>query len=215
MDGARPPTGAPNPAQKEADRQLNGVDVSDQVLFENEVAKLDVIGERRPRCEGQKGRPERNPRLSRDAQGLSHVGRRVTFLELLQNPSTQRLHGRDDEKTAEAGQLGESLPVLENVLDLGGDVERDRGMLLVQGFDDGHRVAGAVQEIGIAESDVASARLDLLPGVAENDLSRHDEEAPFVDGGDRTVPTAMQAPSLASTYPTVRSSPAVGPSSRA
>src|SRR5437879_1219755 len=82
---------------------------------------------------------------------------------------------------AQAGQLGEPFALAEEVLDLRREVEREGGERRVERPHHAQRVAGAVQEIGIAEGDVGRARLDLLADVREHDRLRHHEEAPPVD----------------------------------
>src|SRR5664280_1924491 len=83
--------------------------------------------------------------------------------------------------------------MLDDVFHLGSDVKSDIRMLLLQCAGYRHRVSGAVQEIGIAERNMSRARLDLLPGVGKDNLTRDHEEAPVVYGGDGTVKTPVQA----------------------
>src|SRR5262249_43629411 len=85
------------------------------------------------------------------------------------------------------------LAMLEDVLDLGRHVEGDLGMRRMERAGDGHGVAHAVEEVGVAEREVPRAGGDLLMGVGEDDLARDDEEAALVDRRDRTVETAMEA----------------------
>ena len=63
----------------------------------------------------------------------------------------------------------------------------------VQRLDDGHRVAGAVEEIGIAEGDVLRAGGDLAANVFEHDIGLHDAKHAAVDGYDGAVAAEMLA----------------------
>ena len=49
------------------------------------------------------------------------------------------------------------------------------------------RVTGTVQKVGIAKCDVAGAIQRLLAYVGQNNVGRHDEEAPVVERHDRAV----------------------------
>ena len=106
----------------------------------------------------------------------------MTLLELLENAVAHRLERRDDEEAAEPCKLVEAIAVPKDVLHLRRDVEGDVGVLCVELTDDRHRVADAVQEVRIAEGDVTGADGDLLLGVGEDDLARHDEDRPSYTG---------------------------------
>src|SRR2546425_1612957 len=54
-------------------------------------------------------------------------------------------------------------------------------------------MARAVQEVGAAKGGGRPPRLDLLADAREQDVPRHDKEAPAVDGRDRAVPAEMLA----------------------
>src|SRR5262249_53350940 len=71
--------------------------------------------------------------------------------------------------------------------------ERERGKLGMNSLRDAPRVAGPVEEIGVAEGDMRGARLDLLADIREHDIERHREEPTFIDRCDRAVATAGQA----------------------
>src|SRR5262249_19499443 len=85
----------------------------------------------------------------------------------------------------------------QQVLDLGRDVERDVRKLRMELATEGQRVARAVEEVGIAERDVARAARDELANVRHHDVARHDEEPAVVHGRDRAVATPMLAPAAA------------------
>ncbi len=48
----------------------------------------------------------------------------------------------------------------------------------MQRLNDRHGVAGAVEEIGIAERDVLRAGCDLAPDIFEHDVRAHDAKDP-------------------------------------
>ena len=84
--------------------------------------------------------------------------------------------------------------VLEHVLDLCRAVEGQIRAALVQRAHDRQRVARAVEEVGVAERDVARAHGGEALDVAQDGLGLHDADAAVIDGGDRAVPAAMHAP---------------------
>src|SRR5881397_2049016 len=84
--------------------------------------------------------------------------------------------------------------MLEEVLDLGREVEGHAGKFGVHRADDAERLAGPVQKIGVAERDVGRAGQDLPPDILQDDVLRHDEEAAFVHRHDGTMQAEMQAP---------------------
>ena len=84
--------------------------------------------------------------------------------------------------------------MLEHVLDLRCAVERQLRVALVQRAYDRQRVAPAIEEVGVAERDVACAHARQALDVAQDGLGLHDADAPVVDGGDRAMPAAMHAP---------------------
>ena len=117
----------------------------------------------------------------------------MTLLEVGEDRVAQRFRGRDDERSAQARELGQALAVAQQVLDLRGEVEGQTRELAVQRAGDGQRVARPIEKIGVAERDVGRAGLDLLAHVREQDLDGHDEEAPAVDRRDGAVPAPVLA----------------------
>ena len=59
---------------------------------------------------------------------------------------------------------------------------------------DRQRVPPAVEEVRVAERDVARSHPGQALNVAQHALRLHDPDAPVVDGGDRAMPAAMHAP---------------------
>src|ERR1039458_10403869 len=78
--------------------------------------------------------------------------------------------------------------MLEQVLDLDGDVVSQRGPFAVEGLDDGDSMAGAVEEIGVAEGDVLRAGGHLPADVLQYHLPLHDAENTPIDRDHRAMP---------------------------
>src|SRR6516165_11939059 len=83
--------------------------------------------------------------------------------------------------------------MLQNVLDLGGEVERQLGKRRVQGADDLQGVSRTIQEVGIAKRDVRGPRADVPANVFQDDVLRNDEEPSAINGRDRTMRTQVTA----------------------
>src|SRR5262249_20693229 len=122
-----------------------------------EVEDLEVVVPGRPGGERHPGRAVGDAGPADDRQRLLDVGPRVVLLQDGQHPVRQRLDGRDHEHAAGGPQLGEEVAALKDVLDLGGEVEGQRGELGVQGADHLQGVARAVEEVRVAEGDVGGA----------------------------------------------------------
>ena len=58
---------------------------------------------------------------------------------------------------------------------------------------DAQRVAAAVEEVGVAEGDVAGAQLDEARDVPHHGVRADDADAPVVDGGHRAVAAPVHA----------------------
>ena len=63
----------------------------------------------------------------------------------------------------------------------------------MQRVDDAHRMGRAVEEVGVAERDVARSGSDLLADVVEHDVDRHDAEATPIDRHHRAVTAQVLA----------------------
>ena len=92
-----------------------------------------------------------------------------------------------------AASSGRMRAVAQQVLDLGRDVEGQRGELGVQRARDREGVVGPVEEVGVAERDVGRPRRHLLADVREDHSRGTDEEAAAVDGRDRAVAAEVEA----------------------
>ena len=81
----------------------------------------------------------------------------------------------------------------QDVLDLDRHVEGHIGKGAVHGVDDPGGVVGAVEEIGIAEGDVARAGGDELGDIGHDGVVGHEAGSPVVDDGHRTMPATVRA----------------------
>ena len=95
--------------------------------------------------------------------------------------------------TQPSRRSSENLRALQDVLDLGREVEGQPGKLGVHGAHHGQRVSRSVQEIRVAEGDVGRPFVRELPDIVEDDILRHHEEAAAIDRRDRTVQAEVQA----------------------
>ena len=85
---------------------------------------------------------------------------RVALVEPLEDLVVDRLERGDHEQAARPGERRPQLGVAQDVLDLRRAVEGEVGEALVHRLHDAQRVAAAVEEVGVAEGDVAGAQLD-------------------------------------------------------
>ena len=132
-------------------------------------------------------------RLGAQVEGPEDVGARVALGELREYGVGERLHGRRREDPAERRELGHQRRVADQVLHLGGEVEGEVRQAGVERPRHPQGVAGAVQEVGVAEGDVGRAGPGLPNHVLDHHLDRHGEEAAAVEGGDGAVAAAVQA----------------------
>src|SRR5579859_3346892 len=79
------------------------------------------------------------------------------------------------------------------MLDLNRCIEGQRGKLGTYGAQDFERVAGAVQEIGVAKGNMLRAHLDLRANILKDELLGDNEETSLVDRRNRTVQAGVQA----------------------
>src|SRR5579871_500460 len=115
----------------------------------------------------------------------------MAFIQMRENMIADRLHRRDDERAAQRFELRKAFSVLQNMLDLDGGIEGERGKLGVHGAQDVLRVAGTVQEVWVAKGDVLRAHLDLRANVLQNNLSGQNKETAPVDGRDGTMQASV------------------------
>ena len=95
----------------------------------------------------------------------------MALVELDEDAIAEGLDRRDDEDAAEARRArGSARGARRMCSTLVVTSKVTSGKRRVELARDCHRMAGAVEEVGIAEGDVAGARGDLLLGVGEDDL---------------------------------------------
>ena len=178
---------------QQAQRELDRRHVLDQTESGDRVQHREPAAGRRPRRE----RDER--RMQRDAGVAAQPGRAreilagVALVEALEDAVVHRLHRARHQQAAGRRELGQYSGVANQVLDLDRDVVAQLRMLRVQRAHQRQRVTGSVQEVRVAERDVARAGAHLAADVLEHDGARDDAEPPAVDGHDRTVPAGVPA----------------------
>src|SRR5450759_1782407 len=90
-------------------------------------------------------------------------------------------------------QLLQQVTLFQEVLNLDGGVECKLRELLVQGARAAHSMCGTIEEVGIAESNMARTSFDLRADIGQHDLKRDREEASVIDRRDGTVQAGMLA----------------------
>ena len=133
----------------------------------------------------------------------------VALGEDVENRGAQRLDRRDHEEQAERRELRPDSRVLEDVLDLGGDVEGEVREAGVDGAGGRQGVGHGVEEVGVAVAQVARAHPVELADVGEQRLAPDHPDAPVVDHRDRQCRQRWTQPRVASTVAASRSSPSI------
>ena len=133
------------------------------------------------------------PDLAQRRGNLEEILTRVAFFQAGQHGIVDRFDRAGDEQAAGLLQRRKQLAMLLEMFDLDGRVVGDVGEFGVERFHDAHGVRGAVEEIGIAEGDVARARGDLLPDILEHHLALHHAKLSLVHRDHGTVPAQMLA----------------------
>ena len=131
--------------------------------------------------------------LAQRRGNLEEILTRVTFFQTGQHGIVHRFDRAGYKQAAGLLQRRKQLAMLLEVLDLDGRVVGDLGEFGMERFYDPHGMGGAVEEIGIAEGDVARACRDLLPDVGEHHVALHHAKLSLVDGHHRAVPAQMLA----------------------
>jgi hypothetical protein len=83
--------------------------------------------------------------------------------------------------------------VAEDVLDLDGGVEGEIRPLGMEGGGDAQGMGGAVEEVRIAEADVAGAGRNLAADVGEDDMERDHAKGALVEGDDGAMAAEVLA----------------------
>ena len=179
---------------QEADRELDRRNVAKQAALAEELDLRDVVVEGGPRGEGHQGRLQGDSRLVQDLERLGNVRGRVALAEPREDVVGCGLNCRDHEAAAGLGEAAEVGAMLQDVLDLRGEVVGHVGILVVERLGHATRVARAVQEVRIGEADVACAGGNLGAHVGQDGLGRHGEEAAAVDRNHGAVAAEVQTP---------------------
>ena len=177
---------------EQPDRPVDGIDARRQIVVDGEVDEIDERVERRPRRERKERRTQLDTSAMHEPDGLGGVGGGVALVEDRQDAIVDALEGGCDEQAAEGGQLGPHLSVTEDQLDLGGDVEREVGVELVDGTHDPERMVHAIEKVGIGEREVLGTHGNELVDVGEHGRFLHDAHSAVVDRGNGTVPAARR-----------------------
>ena len=144
--------------------------------------------------EGDERRARAGGRLSRVRARASRKSARVwPFASLREDLVVEGFDRAGDEGAAGLAQHGQQVAMLEQVLDLDGDVVGEPRAFAMQRLDDRDGVAGAVEEIGVAEGDVRGAGGHLAADVFEHDVGLHDAEQPVIHRDHRTVAAEVLA----------------------
>ena len=117
----------------------------------------------------------------------------MAFVQHGQQLVVNGLERRGDEADAEIGQRGQQFAVVEQVLDLDRYVKRQLRVTPARCCEQFQPICGRVEEIGIAEGDVASAHRGLLVDVAEHRFGAVEPQPSGVDRRERAVGAAMGA----------------------
>ncbi len=176
---------------QQTDRELDRRDVLDEVEAIDRLEQRAVAFERRPWGEGHERRRQRQPCVPAERRGTLEAGARVTLLQLLEHLVVNRLDRARHERAASLAEHGEQVGVREEMFDLDRDVVRDLGKLRMERAHDREGMPDPVEEVGIAEGNVPCSGRDLPPHVRQDDLGRHDAEAPVVDRNDRAMPAPV------------------------
>ena len=126
-----------------------------------------------------------------DLQGSDHVISGVTLVEIAENTVVHTLHSGHDEDAPERCQLHDRVTMLDQVLDLGREVEAQFGVAVTHLPNDPERVLHTVQEIRVAKVDVLRPHAHEIVDICEHDLLLNYSKPPLIDSGDRTVPAPM------------------------
>lgn len=178
---------------QQANGELDGRDVFDKRILTEAIEEIEVPFDSGPRSEGDEGRLKSEADFTEEADDGEKIGACVMLFELREDGVVHRFDGAGDEEAAGAAESLQMGGMLEEMLDLNGDVVSEARKILVQGFDERDGVANAIEKIGVAERDVGGAGGDLLANVDEDDVTVHDAENAVVNGNDRAMATQVFA----------------------
>ena len=178
---------------QQANAELNGRNIFDEIGRREDVEQFEIALKRGPRREGNERGLERESHFARKRDDAEKIGAGVALVETSEDGVVDGLDGAGDEEAAGVAQLWQTRGVLQEVLDLDGNVVSERGKFAMQRLDDGDGVANTVEEVGVAEGNVAGAGGDLLANVSEDDVALDDAEGTVVNRHNRTVSAEMLA----------------------
>ena len=116
----------------------------------------------------------------------------MTFFQSFQDFIADGFKGRDDEGCAKLPELGQYVCFFNDMFDLGCEVEGDGWEFVVKGLGHFKGVAGAIQKVGVAESNMSGSGCDLLADVGHDGFEGDDEETAVVNGYDRAVSAGVE-----------------------
>ena len=117
----------------------------------------------------------------------------MILFELQEHRIIERFDGAGDQDASGIAQKPQQTAMPEQVLDFDGRVVSDLRKFGVQRFDNFGGMRRAVEEIRIAEGDVARAAGDLAANVFEYDVALDDPKLAAINRNDGTVPAQMFA----------------------
>ena len=117
----------------------------------------------------------------------------MPLVEDFQKPVIYGLKGGSDERDAEGCHFRQEVLVFNQVLDLDGGVERDTRVRHGSTAQQIHRQLWGVEEVGVAQRDVLSARRDLLVDIGEHGFAAIQPQSTRIDRRERAVRAAVRA----------------------
>src|SRR5258708_22654441 len=174
---------------QQPDAELDGRTRFAQSELGERAQQVEIAFECGPRRKGDEGRLENQADFPKGFCNVDKVGAGVALVELGQDFIVQRLDGAGHKQTLGIAQLAEVPLVPAQMFDFDGDVVRELREFVVQGLDNRHRMADAVEKIWIAEGDVLRARNNLLSDVGQNHFAIHHPENPLVNRHNRPATT--------------------------
>ena len=174
--------------------QLNRRHVGGHVQLGQQVQQIGVVLEAAPGRERNECRRQEDAGVPGEGDGPDEVAPGMPLGEQGEDPVVHRFGRRGDEQAAGVGKGPQVAGMQQNVFDLDGHVVGQVREFRMQRPNQTHGVAGPVEEIRVAEGDMARPRRHLVADVCQDHAGVHHAEAPAVDGHHRTVPAEMLAP---------------------
>ena len=172
---------------QQANGELDGRDVFDESLLAEHVEQVAVTLQCGPWRKRHERRLQNETGLAEELDHSQEISARVALIKPLEYGVVQGLDGAGNKQAAGFAQRADVPGVLEQVLDLDGDVVGQARMLAVQGFDDRHCMPNAVEKVGVTESNVLGARRNLTADVLQHHLALHNAECAVVNRHNRAV----------------------------